>query len=96
MTRYQNVELGRRVQIVKLIVAHEPVPLESGRGSVHFFPSGMAEHAVIQVSDGSDTVFSVELHPLTGRAKIHPEAYAPAALLDDPDADDDEGSEVRL
>ena len=96
MTRYQNVELGRRVQIVKLIVAHEPVPLESGQGSVHFFPSGMTEHAVIQLSDGSDTVFSVELHPLTGRATVHAEAYEPDSLLDDPEADDDEGSEVRL
>ena len=96
MSRYEKVELGRRVQIVKLIVAHEPVPLESGHGSIHFFPSGMTEHAVIQLTDGSDTVFSVELHPLTGRAQIHAEAFEPDALLDDPEADDDEGSEVRL
>ena len=95
MTRYAKVELGRRVQIVKLIVAHEPVPLESGHGAVHFFPSGMTEHAVIQLSDGSDTVFSVELHPLTGRAHVYAEAYEPKQLLDDPEADDDEGSEVR-
>lgn len=95
MTRYDKVELGRRVQIVKLIVAHEPGPLESGHGSVHFFPSGMTEHAVIQLSDGSDTVFSVELHPLTGRARVHAGAFEPEQLLDDPEADDDEGSEVR-
>jgi prepilin-type N-terminal cleavage/methylation domain-containing protein len=94
LSKYQKVELGRRVQIVKLIVAHEPTPLEQGQGSVYFFPGGMTEHAVVQLSDGSDTVFSVELHPLTGRAQVHAEAYEPDDLLDDPD--DPEASEVRL
>jgi len=81
--RFTNVSLGRRVQIVKLLVPHEPTPLEQGQGSVHFFPGGMTEHAVIQLSDGGDTVYSIELHPLTGRAKIRPEAYEPRELLDD-------------
>lgn len=92
--RYQNVELGRRVQIVKLIVPHQPAPLEQGKGAVHFFPGGMSEHAVIQLSDGGEGRYSVELHPLTGRAKIHAEAYEPRELLGDPDKPD--VSEVDL
>ena len=40
MTRYQNVSLGRRVQMVKLIVPHQPEPVEQGKGAVHFFPGG--------------------------------------------------------
>lgn len=87
-TRYTNVALGRRVQIVKLIVPHEPTPLENGKGAVHFFPGGITEHAVIQLSDGGEGRFSVELHPLTGRAKIHPEAYEPEDLLGDPEKPD--------
>jgi prepilin-type N-terminal cleavage/methylation domain-containing protein len=93
-TRYTNVPLGRRVQIVKLIVPHEPTPREEGKGAVHFFPGGMTEHAVIQLSDGGEGRYSVEIHPLTGRAKIHPEAYEPEELLGDPNKP--EASEVKL
>jgi len=89
ITRYTNVSLGRRVQIVKLLVPHQPDPLEQGPGAVHFFPGGMTEHAVIHLSDGGETVYSIELHPLTGRVRIRPEAYEPRDFLDDPDEKDD-------
>jgi len=88
LTRYQNVKLGRRVQLVKLIVPHAPEPIEQGKGSVHFFPAGMAEHAVMQLSDGADAIYSVEIHPLTGRARIYPRAYEPKQLFGDPDHPD--------
>lgn len=84
ITRYQKISLGRRVQLVKLIVPHEPGPLEQGKGAVHFFPAGMTEHAVLQLSDGGDGVYSVEIRPLTGRCRIYPEAYQPKQLLGDP------------
>lgn len=88
ISRYTNVSLGRRVQIVKLLVPHHPDPLEQGAGAVHFFAGGMTEHAVIHLSDGGDTVYSIELHPLTGRSKIRPEAYEPREFLDDPEEKD--------
>ena len=86
--RYTNVGLGRRIQIVRLIVAHEPVPREQGHGAIHFFPGGTTEHAVLQLSDGGDDVYSLEIHPLTGRATVHPGAFEPKELLDDPRARD--------
>lgn len=82
--RYTNVSLGRRVQIVKLLVPHQPDPLEQGAGAVHFFAGGMTEHAVIQLSDGSDSVYSIEIHPLTGRSRIRTGAYEPRDLQGDP------------
>lgn len=88
MKRFTNVNLGRRVQIVRLIVPHEPEPREDGRGAIYFFPGGYGEHAVIHVSDGGDGEYSVEVHPLTGRCTIHPEAYEPRELLDDPENPD--------
>ena len=91
MTRYQNVTLGRRVQIVKLMVPHQPAPVDSGKGAVHFFPGGMTEHAVVQLSDGSDAVYTVEIHPLTGNSKIYPREYEPEHLLGDPENPDDRG-----
>jgi Tfp pilus assembly protein FimT len=94
IARYTDVALGRRVQIVKLIVPHQPAPLEQGKGGVHFFPGGMTEHAVLQLSDGGDTVYSVEIHPLTGRARVYPKAYEPDQLLGNPE--DPDVSEVDL
>lgn len=93
IARYADVSLGRGVQIVKLIVAHEPEPLTEGDGAVHFFPGGRTEHAVIQLGDGREGVYSVEIHPLTGRVRVRPEAYEPRALLDG--ADGDAESEVE-
>lgn len=84
--RYANVALGRRIQIVRLIVGHEPTPREQGPGAVHFFPGGATEHAVIHLSDGGEGVYAVELHPLTGRARVHANAFEPKELLDDPTA----------
>lgn len=91
LARYQKVPLGRRVQIVKLIVPHAAAPLEQGKAAVHFFPGGVGEHAVIQLSDGGDSIYSVEIAPLTGRATIRAEAYQPKELLGDPDERDPEG-----
>ncbi|HKP60505.1 MAG TPA: prepilin-type N-terminal cleavage/methylation domain-containing protein [Polyangiales bacterium] len=93
LKRYQNVALGRGVQIIRLIVAHEPEPVSSGEGAVHFFPGGRTERAVIQLGDGRGGVYSVELHPLTGRVKVHAEAYEPKELLQE--LEGEEVSEVR-
>jgi general secretion pathway protein H len=86
--RFTNVVLGRGVQIVKLTVPHEPEPLTNGEGAIHFFPGGRTEHAVIQLGDGREGVYSLEVHPLTGRARIYPEAYEPRELQDNPEDDD--------
>lgn len=83
--RFANVELGRHVQIVRLIVPHEPEPKTERQGAIHFFSTGYTEHAVVELSDGGEGVYSVEVQPLTGRCKIRPEAYQPDQLMDDPE-----------
>lgn len=92
-SRFSNVALGRGVRIVRLITSHEVDPVEEGENALYFFPGGQTEHAVLQLSDGGDTLYSIEIHPLTGRATLHTEAYEPKALLDDAD-DYDDASEV--
>jgi general secretion pathway protein H len=90
--RFSDIPLGRNVRIVRLIAAHEPEPRENGKGAIYFFPGGQTEHAVVQIAQGDDHVYSVEIHPLTGRGKVHTEAYEPTVLLGDPR--DREASEV--
>lgn len=94
LKRYQNVSLGRGVQFIKLLVPHEPEPVTKGEGSVHFFPGGHTERAVVQLGDGRGGVYSIEVHPLTGKVKIHGEAYEPKELLDEIDGKEEQ-SEVR-
>jgi general secretion pathway protein H len=80
--RLQVRPLPDGVRLLRLIVPHEPEPREDGKGAIYFFPGGRTEHAVVQLSDPSDTVYSIEIHPLTGRGKIHDYAFEPEPLED--------------
>lgn len=92
--RYNNIPLGRGVQFTKLIVAHEPEPRTTGEGSVHFFAGGQSEHAFVELGDGRDGVFTVEVSALTGRVKVYPEVHESSETLHTDD-DDAWGSEVK-
>lgn len=81
--RYQPRPVAPGISIRQLIVPHEPEPRTEGRGAIYFFPGGQTEHAVVWVGDDSDRVYSIELHPLTGRARVHDYAYEPEVMLDD-------------
>ena len=83
LKRYTAHPVGDGISVYALITPHESEKRTEGEGSVYFFPGGLAEQAVIQLSDSSDTVYSVEIHPLTGNAKIHNFAYEPLDELDD-------------
>ena len=75
--------LASGVTIERLIVPHEPEPRVDGHGAIYFFPGGQTEHAVVWISDGSDQIYALELHPLTGRTRVHNYAYEPDVMLDD-------------
>lgn len=81
--RYRPRPLADGVAIERLITPHEPEPRTTGRGSIYFFPGGQTEHAVVWLSDGGEHVFSVEIHPLTGRARVRDFAFEPDELLDE-------------
>ena len=81
--RYTPKPIGEAISVHALITPHETETRTDGEGSVYFFPGGLTEHAVIQLTDSSDTVYSVEIHPLTGNARIHNFAYEPLDELDD-------------
>lgn len=81
--RFAASPLASGVTIERLIVPHEPEPRTEGKASIYFFPGGQTEHAVLWISDGSDHVYSLELHPLTGRTRVHNYAYEPEVMLDD-------------
>jgi len=83
LERYTAQPVGDAISILALITPHETDKRTDGEGALYFFPGGVTEHAVIQLTDSSDTVYSVEIHPLTGNARIHNFAYEPLDELDD-------------
>lgn len=83
LKRYTAQPVGDGISIHALITPHEREKRTDGQGAVYFFPGGLTEQAVIQLSDSSETVYSVEIHPLTGNVKIHNFAYEPIDELDD-------------
>jgi general secretion pathway protein H len=84
---YKPQPVGNGIFLVQVKTPHYPVPVEEGRAALYFFPGGRTERALIQLSDASDTVYTVEIHPLTGKAKVHPFPYDPPSLA--------EGDELR-
>ena len=83
LDKYKTQPLGDGIRVVRLLVPHERDPRDSGQGSIYFFPGGNAQHAVVQLSDDAgETVYSVEIHPLTGRGEVHAFAYEPEEILD--------------
>lgn len=83
LTRFQRKPLGDGVRIVKVWVPHEPVPKTSGQAALYFFPGGVTEHAVVQLADKSDNIYSVEINALTGRGKVYNYAFEPEDLNDE-------------
>jgi len=46
-------------------------PLDVGKGYIYFFPLGMTEAAIVHLTDMKrDAVYSLVVHPLTGRVQI--------------------------
>jgi hypothetical protein len=95
LTRFSTQPVGDDIRIAKVIVAHEQKPREEGKTDLFFFPNGLTQHAVMQLIDRNDIIYSVEIHPLTGRGKIHNAPYEPEVLLDDPNQKSEESSELE-
>ena len=88
LKKFDAQPVGNGIRVLKIITPRSENPITNGQGSIHFFPGGITEHCVVQLADKNDHVFSIEIHPLTGNAKIHNYAYEPTDLVD-------EESEVR-
>mgnify|MGYP001822252961 CR=1 FL=1 len=76
-------ELEGSTEFVVAYTPHEPVPREDGKAYIYFFPNGVTEHSIVQLSDGDDRIYSLEVHPLNGRALIHNELVEPEEELDE-------------
>lgn len=95
MDRFKTQPLGDNIRIHKVIVAHEATPKSEGSTDLFYFPSGLTQHTVVQLTDKSETIFSVEIHPLTGKGTVHDAPFEPEVLMDDPNQRSESASEVE-
>ncbi len=67
----EPVQLATGTKIKDILVTHLPERVETGKVELYFLPNGWTEPAVIHLSnDEEDLFYSLEVNPLTGRAKI--------------------------
>lgn len=78
--RYRERALGDDVVIARVYTGHAEEPREDGTGYVYFWSGGMGERAVVQLRGASGEVYSIVLHPLTGRSQIYDRAVEPARV----------------
>jgi prepilin-type N-terminal cleavage/methylation domain-containing protein len=69
-------ELGAHpvVKLSRVWVGHLDEPARQGKVTVHFFPLGTAEKAVIELAVDEDNAFSIQLQPISGRIDMLPGA----------------------
>lgn len=72
------IKLKSKVRIHSVYTPRVVDPITSGRAYIYFFPLGQTEPAIITLSDAQEANFySVVVHPITGRVKIHSERVQP-------------------
>jgi general secretion pathway protein H len=60
----------RAISIPAVWTARFDEPVTQGRAYLYFYPEGMTERAIIHLTDTSDGVYSLVVHPLTGRVQV--------------------------
>jgi general secretion pathway protein H len=68
-------------------------PVTAGRAYIYYFPLGQTEPSIVTLSDqGAEAIFSLVVHPLTGRVKIYNQDVKPVGAGQ---LTDDEGNRVQ-
>lgn len=93
--RFKTQPVGDGVGLAKLIVAHEAKPKTEGKADLFYFSNGQTQHAVVQLNDRDNIIYSVEIHPLTGRGIIRNTPYEPEVLMDDPTQRSEDATELE-
>lgn len=72
----QPVKLPSGVKYKDILVMHANAPQDSGTVYLYFFPNGYVEPVIVNLTDDDEeTVYSLEVNPLTGKAKIRDGYY---------------------
>ena len=73
----------KNTKVMDVFTPRVAEPVTKGRAYIYFFPLGQTEPAIVHLSDAAqETVYSLVVHPITGRVRIYNEYVRPR--IDDP------------
>ncbi len=75
--RWDGMSLEDGIEFVAVYSLLYAEPQQDGKAYIYFYPDGMGDHAVIQLSSKSGQIYSVEVLSLVGKARIHDFAFVP-------------------
>jgi general secretion pathway protein H len=67
-----QVKLGK-AHFFDVFTTRQREPYSKGRAYLYFFPDGHTENAMIRLTDGGDSWYSLVVHPLSGRVEVKAE-----------------------
>ena len=77
-TALKPVTLKKEVRIKSVYTPRMTEPVTAGRVYLYFYPLGQTEPAIITLTDTSgENVFSLVVHPITGRVRIYNQEVRP-------------------
>ena len=71
LKKYKPHSLGSGVEVRRMILPHRQDPVTEGQDALYFFPGGFNDRAVVELAY-DDTVYSVEIFPLSGDGRVRP------------------------
>ncbi len=81
----------KKLRIRSVYTPRMTEPVTSGRAYLYFYPLGQTEPAIVTLSDASgETVYSLVVHPITGRVRIYNSEIRPPVG----NQYDDEGNQI--
>src|SRR4051812_47844676 len=90
-TALKPVTLKKEVRIKSVYTPRMTDPVTAGRVYLYFYPLGQTEPAIITLTDkAGESVFSLVVHPITGKVKIYNQEVRPNLGV----RYDDEGNQV--
>ena len=66
------VQLQKRIKFKDIKTELSSDPITEGHAYTHFFPSGYVEQTRIRLESETGDVYTIEVQPLTGLAKVYP------------------------
>lgn len=80
-----------RAHLYDVFTPRQREPYTKGRAYLYFFPDGHTERAVVRLTDGEDSWYSLVVHPLSGRVEVRAEKVE---IKSDFGEKDEEGKDV--
>lgn len=86
-----KVTMEKGIVIDSVLIGGQQYPVTGGQATIHFFPNGYVEPAMIYTSDGDEEFRTLIINPLTGKVDRKAGKVDPDRAFGEPDKVEQEG-----